>query len=53
MVRDAIGLGDRIGTHAEMFRTATEFQARGKCFELFPGESLDDSARRRISWFVG
>jgi hypothetical protein len=34
------------------FRTATEFQERGKCFELFPGEFLDDAARRRIFWFV-
>jgi hypothetical protein len=25
------------------FRTATEFQERGKCFEQFPGESLDDA----------
>jgi hypothetical protein len=25
------------------FRTATEFQDRGKCFEQFPGESLDDA----------
>jgi len=24
------------------FRTATEFQERGKCLELFPGGSLDD-----------
>ncbi len=23
------------------FRTVTEFQERGKCFELFPGESLE------------
>jgi hypothetical protein len=30
------------------FRTATEFQERGKCFELFPGEFLDDAARRRF-----
>jgi hypothetical protein len=35
------------------FRTATEFQERGKCFELFPGEFLDDAERRRIFWFVG
>jgi hypothetical protein len=34
------------------FRMATELQERGKYFELFPGESLDDAARRQISWFV-
>jgi hypothetical protein len=32
------------------FRTVTEFQEPGKCFELFPGEFLDDAARRRIFW---
>jgi hypothetical protein len=42
--------------HCERCDTATRtrhtFQERGKCFELFPGESLDDAARRQISWFV-
>jgi len=37
----------------EVLRTGTEFQELGKCFELFPGEFLDDAARRRISWFGG
>jgi hypothetical protein len=37
----------------ELFRTAREFQELGKCFELFPGEFLDDAARPRISWFGG
>jgi hypothetical protein len=31
------------------FRTVTEFQEPDKCFELFPGEFLDDAARRGIS----
>jgi len=35
------------------FRTVTEFQEPGKCFELFPGEFLDDAARRRIFWSGG
>ena len=52
MVRDAIGFGDRIVTHSEMLQNGDGIPRARQMLRTVPWESLDDAARRQISWFV-